>query len=147
MELKRSSWYNKPSKRLGRWNGSGKGNYSTKGLKWQKARSWGGVPNWFEWGQTPLTMKLPKLKGFKRPEFMRKRYQVVNLVDLENSSIESWTTINKEVLKKAGLIKTTNQPVKILWNGWVEKTFSFSWIEAFTSSAKEKLTQKWGKID
>jgi ribosomal protein L15 len=32
-QLKKSKGYNKPGKRLGRGNASGKGNYSTRGIK------------------------------------------------------------------------------------------------------------------
>jgi len=61
-ELTRSNWRKDKPFRKGRGNSAKKGNYAGRGLWGQKSRSWGWVPNWFEGGQTPLHMRLPKLK-------------------------------------------------------------------------------------
>ena len=60
--------------RVGRGEGS-KGKTAGRGTKGTKARYQ--VPASFEGGQTPLHMRLPKLKGFKNP--FRVEFQVVNL--------------------------------------------------------------------
>ena len=143
-EISRSKGYKNPKKRLGRGNASGKGNYSTKGLKGQKARSGGAKPVWFEWGQTPLTRRIPKLKGFKRYYKLVTNYQVVNVGDLEK--FDANTEITKEVLAEKKLIRKASEPVKILWNGDLTKSLIFKWIEAFSKSAKEKIEKAWGKI-
>jgi len=143
-ELTRSKWYKNPKKRLGRGNASGKGNYSTKGLKGQKARSGGAKPIWFEWGQTPLTRRIPKLKGFKRYYKLVTNYQIVNVEDL--NSFRAGTTITKEKLAEAGLIRKATEPVKILGNGELEKKLKFEGIDAFSSSAKEKIEKAGGEI-
>lgn len=102
----------KPGKRLGRGHGSGKGNYSGKGCKGQKARKSGGVPPRFEGGQTPLFMRLPKLRGFKRPQGL-KAVQAVTLFMLEScKTIQD--VVTKESLVAAGCIKSVDAPVKIL---------------------------------
>ena len=64
-------------KRVGRGDGSGKGTYSGRGMKGQKARSGGGVRPGFEGGQNPQIKGLPMLRGFKNP--FRVEYQVVNV--------------------------------------------------------------------
>ena len=143
-ELTRSKGYKNPKKRLGRWNASWKGNYSTKGLKWQKARSGWWKPIWFEWGQTPLLRRLPKLKWFKRYYKLVTIYQVVNVEDLNN--FENNTVVNKELLAEKGLIRKANKPVKILWNGELTKSLKIEWIEAFSNSAKEKIEKAGGQI-
>jgi len=143
-EISRSKGYKNPKKRLGRGNASGKGNYSTRGLKGQKARSGGAKPVWFEWGQTPLTRRIPKLKGFKRYYKLVTNYQVVNVGDLEK--FDANTEITKEVLAEKKLIRKASEPVKILWNGDLTKSLIFKWIEAFSKSAKEKIEKAWGKI-
>ena len=143
-ELKRSKGYKNPKKRLGRGNASGKGNYSTKGLKGQKARSGGAKPIWFEWGQTSLTRRIPKLKGFKRYYKLVTNYQVVNVEDL--NQFRAGTTITKEKLAEVGLIRKATKPVKILGNGELEKKFKFEGIEAFSASAKEKIEKAGGEI-
>src|ERR687889_2783203 len=63
-----------PKTRLGRGEGS-KGKTAGRGTKGSKAR--GQVPAYFEGGQLPLHMRLPKLKGFKNP--FRVEFQIVNL--------------------------------------------------------------------
>ena len=60
--------------RVGRGEGS-KGKTAGRGTKGTKARYQ--VPAYFEGGQLPLHMRLPKLKGFKNP--FRVEFQVVNL--------------------------------------------------------------------
>ncbi len=143
-ELQRSKGYKNPKKRLGRGNGSGKGNYSTKWLKGQKARSGGAKPSWFEWGQTPLTRRIPKLKGFKRYYKLVTVYQVVNVEDL--NKFRAGSVINKEKLAEARLISDASKPVKILGNGELEKKLKFENIDAFSVSAKEKIEKAGGEI-
>ena len=60
--------------RVGRGEGS-KGKTAGRGTKGSKARN--KIPAYFEGGQLPLHMRLPKLKGFKNP--FRVEFQVVNL--------------------------------------------------------------------
>ncbi len=143
-ELKKSKWYKKSKKRLGRWNASWKGNYSTKWLKWQKARSGGVKAIWFEWWQTPLTRRIPKLKGFKRYYKLVTNYQIVNVWNL--NQFRAWTTIDKSKLFDAGLIKKVNSPVKILWNWNLEKKLKFKNIDSFSNSAKSKIEAIWWEI-
>jgi len=143
-ELKRSKWYKNPKKRLGRGNASGKGNYSTKGLKGQKARSGGAKPIWFEWGQTPLTRRIPKLKGFKRYYKLVTKYEVVNVGDL--NSFRAGSVINKEKLAQAGLISSEKVAVKILWDGKLEKKLKFEGIDKFSNSAREQITSAGWEI-
>ena len=63
-ELKTSPGERRTRKRVGRGNGSGKGTYSTRGIKGQKSRSGGGVRPGFEGGQLPLIKRMPHLRGF-----------------------------------------------------------------------------------
>ena len=94
----------KTSKRLGRGNGSGKGSTAGRGMNGQNSRSGGGVAPWFEWGQTPLFRRMPKLKGFSNSKF-KKEYNIVNLSDLETLASKGITEITKEVLLENGVIR------------------------------------------
>jgi large subunit ribosomal protein L15 len=47
--------------RVGRGIAAGKGKTAGRGTKGQKARAGGSIPPWFEGGQTPLHMRIPKL--------------------------------------------------------------------------------------
>jgi large subunit ribosomal protein L15 len=143
-ELEKSKGYKRGKVRLWRWNGSGKWNYSTRWLKWQKARSGGAKPNWFEWWQTPLLRRIPKLKGFKRYYKLVDNFQVVNLGRLNN--LEAWTVVNKELLKKLRLIHDENWLVKILAKGDLNVALKFEGIDAFSQSAREKIIAAKGEI-
>src|SRR5206468_11725654 len=53
-------------RRLGRGTSQGQGKTAGRGTKGQLARTGPGLPGWFEGGQTPLHMRVPKLRGFKK---------------------------------------------------------------------------------
>ena len=143
-QLEKSKWFKDKARRLGRWNAS-KWNYSGKWLKGQKARSGRSVRPFFEWGQTPVVMRMPKAKWFKRADKWVDKYVVINVSALEqDASIK--TEVNKAVLKEAGYIKSISDLVKILWNGELKKSLNFVGIEKFTKSAVEKIEKAGGKI-
>src|SRR5918992_5755448 len=79
----------KDRKRVGRGLGSGKGRYSGRGIKGQKSRAGSNkMPAGFEGGQTPIDMRLPKLRGNTSADAMpvgpfRTYTQPVNVRDLE----------------------------------------------------------------
>ena len=77
--------------RVGRGNGSGHGTYSGKGLKGQKARAGGSIPAWFEGGQTPLHMRIPKLRGFKNR--FKIEYEVVNVGAIAAPLLVPWIAL------------------------------------------------------
>src|SRR4051812_50175885 len=66
-----------PRTRVGRGIAAGKGKTAGRGTKGQKARAGGSIPPWFEGGQTPLHMRIPKLRGFKNR--FKVEYEVVNI--------------------------------------------------------------------
>ena len=63
--------------RVGRGIAAGKGKTAGRGTKGQKARAGGSIPPWFEGGQTPLHMRIPKLRGFKNR--FKVEYEIVNV--------------------------------------------------------------------
>ena len=63
--------------RVGRGIAAGKGKTAGRGTKGQKARAGGSIPPWFEGGQTPLHMRIPKLRGFKNR--LKIEYEIVNV--------------------------------------------------------------------
>lgn len=127
----------KPSRRLGRGHGSGRGKTAGRGTKGQKSRAGGGIPAWFEGGQTPLHIRTPKLHGFKNR--FRVEYAAINLARL--SDVAPGTLITPDVLRHDGLLrdqKTRPQPVKILGGGEAPRGVTIH-AHAFTQSAVEKL--------
>lgn len=124
----------KKSKRVGRGNGSGKGTFSTRGMNGQNCRSGGGVPDWFEGGQTPLFRRMPKLKGFSNAKF-KKHYNIVNLADLELLASKKLTEINKQMLLENGVITKKSLPVKLLAQGELKAKVSVD-VDFASASAK-----------
>ena len=111
----------KPRTRVGRGIAAGKGKTAGRGTKGQKARAGGGIPAWFEGGQTPLHMRIPKLKGFKNR--FKIEYEVVNIgaigaladrgafefEDTKKSTKSAPITVNQDILRAVGLVRTLEQ--------------------------------------
>jgi large subunit ribosomal protein L15 len=134
-------------KRVGRGPGSGKGRYSGRGIKGQKARSGSNkMRPGFEGGQMPVYMRLPKQRGQYSKDAMpvgphRTKVSSVNVRDLERFDGE----VTPELLKEAGLIRNTRLDVKILGHGDLTKKLTVS-AHLFSASAREKIEQAGGTI-
>lgn len=126
-------------KRVGRGMGSGMGKTSTRGHKGQRSRSGSRMIRGFEGGQMPLHRRMPK-RGFTN--IFRKEYAIVSL---ERLAELGETTINPDVLRKAGVIKTKH-PVKILGDGELTVALTVS-AHKFSKSAQEKITKAGGKVE
>jgi large subunit ribosomal protein L15 len=124
----------KPSRRVGRGHGSGRGKTAGRGTKGQKARAGGNIPAWFEGGQTPLHVRTPKLHGFKNR--FRTPYAPLNLARL--ADVEKGTLVTPDVLAHDGLIRDTKLPVKVLGAGDAPKGITVH-AHAFSKTAREKL--------
>ena len=135
----------KTSKRFGRWNGSGKWTTAGRWMNGQNSRSGGWVAPWFEWGQTPLFRRMPKLKGFSNSKF-KKEYNIVNLSDLENLASKGITEINKEVLLQNKIIRKKSLEIKLLWKGELKSKLTVV-VDKASASAKEAVEKAWGKIE
>lgn len=144
--IKPSAWSIKTSKRLGRWNGSGKWTYCGRGMNWQNCRSGGGVPAWFEWGQTPLFRRMPKLKGFSNAKFMTK-YNIINLSDLEVLAQKGVTVVTKESLLENNIIRNKDFGVKLLAKGELTTKIESVSINKMSQKAREALEKAWVKIE
>ncbi len=142
-ELTKSKWFKDKSRRKGRGNAS-KWNTCGKWNKGQKARTGGSIPVFFEWGQTPLVMRIPKLKGFKRYYKFVDDYAVINLARLE-ADTRITKEVNRSVLVELGYAKKKDK-IKILWQGELTKKLTFVDIDSFSSSAKEKIEKAWWTI-
>ena len=132
----------KTRKRVGRGAGSGLGKTSGKGHKGQNARSGGGVRPGFEGGQLPLFRRLSK-RGFNNYNF-RTVYATVNVGDLER--FEEGTTVTKELLIEAGLVKKELDGIKVLGNGELTKKLTVK-ANKFSSTAKTKIENVGGTTE
>jgi large subunit ribosomal protein L15 len=138
----------KARKRVGRGLGSGKGRYSGRGLKGQKARSGSHkMRAGFEGGQMPLYMRVGKLRGATSADAMpigpHRTYTVpVNLRDLERVFADG-DKVNIEALVERGLVKNTKHDVKVLGGGDLTKKLSVT-AHAFSETAREKIKAAGG---
>jgi len=131
--------------RVGRGNGSGKGTFSGRGMNGQNCRSGGGVPDWFEGGQTPLFRRMPKLKGFSNAKF-KKQFNVVNLDDLQTLADKKITTIDKAVLLENKVIRKKNLPVKLLGRGELKSKLTIK-LDFVSESAKTAVEKAGSTIE
>jgi large subunit ribosomal protein L15 len=172
-DLKPAPGSHKKKTRVGRGIAAGQGKTAGRGTKGQKARAGGNLPAWFEGGQTPLHQRLPKLHGFKNP--FRIEYEIVNLGDVarlvELGVLESGelpakaatgskaratkatgsvsgapVTVNQELLRAAGLVRTLDKPLKVLGQGDLS-TALFVVADAFSASARAKIEAAGGSVN
>ncbi|MBT3362301.1 MAG: 50S ribosomal protein L15 [Chloroflexi bacterium] len=141
-ELKPPAGSKHKRKVSGRGDGSGHGTYSGRGCKGQKSRSGGNVHPRFEGGQLPIIKRLPRQRGFTN--IFRTEYTTVNLGRLDIFADKQEVT--PELLVKAGLIKSTRVPVKILGHGDISKKLTIK-ASKFTQSAIKKIETAGGKAE
>jgi large subunit ribosomal protein L15 len=137
-------------KRVGRGLGSGKGRYSGRGIKGQKSRAGSHtMPAGFEGGQTPIDMRLGKLRGNTSKDAMpigpfRTYSQPVNVRSLEER-FEAGAEVTPDSLKAAGLIAKLSVDVKVLGEGELTKRLSVT-AHSFSKSAVEKIEAAGGTV-
>jgi large subunit ribosomal protein L15 len=139
----------KNRKRVGRGVGSGKGRYSGRGIKGQKARSGSHkMRAGFEGGQMPSYMRMGKQRGATSKDAMpigpfRTSVWSVNVRDL--ARFKAGTEVTPELLKEAGLIRNLRRDVKILGQGELGAKLSVS-AHSFSKSAAEKIEAAGGSV-
>jgi large subunit ribosomal protein L15 len=141
-ELKPRPGSKKRKKRVGRGYGSGHGLTATRGTKGQKARSGGAKGPYFEGGQNPLHLRLPRYPGFKN--IFKKEYTCLNVVDL--NVFKDGEEVNHSSLVEKGLIKKKEKLVKILGRGELQKKLVVK-ASAFSKRAREKIESAGGKTE
>lgn len=144
--LKYATGSRKNRKRVGRGEGSGHGNQSTRGMNGQMSRSGAKHKAWFEGGQMPLQRRVPKF-GFTN--IFKVEYQVVNLNSLQrliDSKAIVDQTLNAEELKRLGLVSSTKKPIKVLGKGDVKNKITVE-VADFSKSAQQKIEAAGGTIN
>ena len=141
-ELKPAAGSNKAAKRKGRGHGSGNGKTAGYGHKGQKARSGATRPG-FEGGQLPLQRRLPKV-GFNNSVFATV-YSTIKISDLE-AKFEANAVVDEAAVVAAGLVKKTNDGIKVLGEGELAKKLTVK-ASVFSASAKEKIEAVGGTAE
>jgi large subunit ribosomal protein L15 len=122
--------------RVGRGEAS-KGKTAGRGTKGTKARYQ--VPARFEGGQTPLHMRLPKLRGFTNA--FRVEYQVVNLDRLGELFPEGGPVDVAELVAR-GAVRQGHR-VKVLGTGDLKVRLDVT-VHKFSASARDKIAASGG---
>jgi large subunit ribosomal protein L15 len=125
--------------RVGRGESGRRGKTAGRGTKGLKARS--RLRPGFEGGQTPLAMRLPKLKGFTNPN--KEQFAIVNLSSLD--VFESGGEVTPDSLRERGLIRHRGL-VKVLAEGDLDKALTVK-AHAFSASAREKIEKAGGSVE
>jgi len=131
----------KSTKRVGRGIAAGGGKTAGRGTKGQKARTGKKIKLGFEGGQTKLSSRLPKKRGFTARN--QTIYRIINLDDLAQIT---GTTVNHESLLKAGMIRNQSEMVKLLGDGEVSKALTVE-LNAVSKSAIDQITKAGGTVN
>jgi large subunit ribosomal protein L15 len=164
-DLRPAEGARKPRTRVGRGIAAGKGKTAGRGTKGQKARTGGTIQPWFEGGQTPIHIRIPKLRGFRNK--FRIEYEVVNVGRLselaETGALDAPeiaaagqaaskagkgakagpVSITQEILAAVGLVRSLDHPLKVLGQGEVSRPL-FVVADAFSKSARTKIEAAGG---
>jgi len=137
--LKVNAKNRRPRKRRGRGNASGAGNYSTKGIKGQKARA-GGRAGIQGRAIKEYLLRIPKNRGFRSLQPVVSTVTVGQL----DKAFENNDKINNRDMLKAGLVKNITNGVKVLASGKIAKKLIVE-ANAFSASAKQMIEKAGGQ--
>jgi len=129
-----------PKTRVGRGEGS-KGKTAGRGTKGTGARYQ--VSPRFEGGQTPIHMRIPKLRGFKSP--FKVTYQVVNVAQIAALYPKGGTVTKTDLVEKGAVRK--NRPVKVLGDGEIAVKVTVVDADRVSQSAKTKIEAAGGSVN
>lgn len=139
-EVRPQNGSRKPRRRLGRGTAQGQGKTAGRGTKGQLARTGPGLPGWFEGGQTPLHMRVPKLRGFKNR--FREGFVAVNVGRLAEYAAEG--RVSPDTLAAKGLIGKDAR-IKVLGEGDLGQKLEVH-AHAVSASARQKIESAGGSI-
>jgi large subunit ribosomal protein L15 len=137
--LKPAPGSKKPARRVARGPAGKGGKTAGRGTKGLKARS--KLRPGFEGGQTPLVMRIPKLKGFRNPN--RVSYAVVNLESL--NKFPAGATVTPDDLRNRGMVKHRGL-VKVLAEGEIDRALTVR-AHAFSEAARSKIEAAGGTVE
>lgn len=139
-ELRAPKGSRRPIRRLGRGIGAGQGKTAGRGTKGQLARTGPGLPGWFEGGQTPIHMRIPKMRGFKNR--FRSAFVAVNVAQLGNYVVDGKVT--PATLAAKGLTRPDAR-IKVLADGDISTKVEVH-AHSVSAAAKTKIEGAGGTV-
>ncbi len=125
--------------RVGRGEAGRRGKTAGRGTKGLKARNT--LRPGFEGGQTPLAMRLPKLKGFRNPN--KEEFALVNVGAL--TIFDAGSEVTPETLRDRGMIRHRGR-VKVLAEGEIDRALTVK-AHKFSASAVAKIEAAGGTAE
>ncbi|MGQ0848463.1 MAG: 50S ribosomal protein L15 [Actinomycetota bacterium] len=138
-DLKPATGSKKKPVRVGRGPGGRRHKTAGRGTKGLKARN--KLRPGFEGGQTPMSMRIPKLKGFRNPN--KETYAVINLAAL--SRFAAGGVVTPDELRRRGMVKHDGR-VKVLGLGDLDRALSVH-AHAFSETARQKIEAAGGTVE
>lgn len=129
------------SKRVGRGPGSGRGTYSARGLKGQRARS-GGRGGLKLYGLKSRLQKIPKLRGFQS---LVPKAATVDLARLLKVCADG-SVVSPKMLVRNGLVPRSAVRVKIIGRAAVDKKLTIRGC-AVSAGVAAAVTQAGGTVE
>ena len=127
-------------RRVGRGAGSGWGKTAARGQKGQKSRSGGGVPPWFEGGQLPLHMRIPKFGFRSRVGAVTAEVRLGELARVDGD------VIDLDALKKANLVRRDVRRARIMLSGGIDRAVNIKGLHV-TRGARAVIEAAGGNIE
>jgi large subunit ribosomal protein L15 len=138
-DLKPAAGARMAPRRVGRGIAGKRGKTAGRGMKGTGARD--SVKPGFEGGQTPLTRRVPKAKGFRNP--FRVEYHVVNLDTLD--AFDADAVVDPDALRGRGLVAKRGL-VKVLGRGELTKALTVK-AHAFSEAAEVAIRNAGGSTE
>lgn len=125
----------KNKKRKGRGLSAGQGKTAGRGTKGQKSRAGHNIPNRHEGGQTPLSMRLPKLPGFKSRHAKAAVFSVEKIGQLFKAN----EIVSIATMQEKRIIPMSCRKVKILLGGKIDHKVTIADDILMSEKAKEMI--------
>ena len=138
-QLKPPAGSRKRKIRVGRGEAGRRGKTAGRGTKGTGARN--KLRRGFEGGQMPIARRLPKLRGFNRPQ--KEYFTVVNVGNL--GDFDGQAPVGPDELRQAGLVKKRGR-VKVLGEGELTQALTVR-AHAFSLGAVEKIKAAGGTVE
>ena len=127
-------------RRVGRGASSGWGKTAGRGTKGQKSRSGGNIHPWFEGGQLPLQMRIPKFGFRSRIGLVTAEVRLGELAKVEGE------VIDLDSLKKANVLSRAIIRARIMLSGEINRAVTVKGL-GVTKGARAAIETAGGKVE
>lgn len=138
-ELHGAQGARRAKRRVGRGAGSGWGKTATRGQKGQKSRSGGSVKPWFEGGQLPLQMRIPKFGFRSRIGAVTAEVRLGELAKVDGD------VADLDALKAANLVRRDAKRARIVLSGSIDRAVTVRGLYV-TRGARAAIEAAGGQV-